>query len=403
MNTRDNLQQQALNSWVVNKGIGTIEAVTGFGKSRVGCLAVEMVTKKALEEDREPRILILTPTTALRDQVWPEEFVKSGVKSSYVEFECIHTAKKFVGETYDLVIADEIHMMLSSLNKKFFHRNSYTYLMGLSATIDRTKVSDFCPVVFTFTLQDAIKHKIISPFYIYNIPVEFTLEEKELYRRASQAFRQGFELAANNLERLFDNIKNPVAVKYTALSLNISEKDVKSISARAVQGLRKRKDIIYKAENKINAVYKILKSKSPDKAVIFTESIDFLESIYEKIVDEYVVFMYHSKMTGKERKKQLEAFKNAAKGILVAVKALNTGINIPECDTAIIASGTSVTIDFIQRMGRVLRKVENKEASVYQLIIPNSQEVKWVINRLSTTPKEFIRYLNTLDELDNEN
>lgn len=56
--------------------------------------------------------------------------------------------------------------------------------------------------------------------------------------------------------------------------------------------------------------------------------------------------MYHSVMAKQAKKEALDDFKNKDASVLIAVKALNTGVNIPECDTAIIINGDSTPINF---------------------------------------------------------
>lgn len=83
------------------------------------------------------RVLIIVPTTNLRDNEWRNEFIKWGYKEylEHVTIECIQTAHKewykYVGHL--LMIVDEIH---TSLSEMYF--NIYKllppYVLGLTAT-----------------------------------------------------------------------------------------------------------------------------------------------------------------------------------------------------------------------------------------------------------------------------
>ena len=53
---------------------------------------------------------------------------------------------------------------------------------------------------------------------------------------------------------------------------------------------------------------------------------------------------------------------------IVTSRVLNEGIDVPEAKVAIVLGGTAGAREYIQRLGRVLRKVENREAVLYEVI-----------------------------------
>ena len=63
--------------------------------------------------------------------------------------------------------------------------------------------------------------------------------------------------------------------------------------------------------------------------------------------------VYHSKMKDDERKLVLEGFKASKFKYLVAVDALNAGLDVPDVDGAICVSGTSTELVAIQQLGQV--------------------------------------------------
>ena len=54
--------------------------------------------------------------------------------------------------------------------------------------------------------------------------------------------------------------------------------------------------------------------------------------------------------------------------MIVTSKVLNEGIDVPEAKIAIVLGGTSGAREYIQRLGRVLRKVENRQAVLFEVI-----------------------------------
>ena len=69
-----------------------------------------------------------------------------------------------------------------------------------------------------------------------------------------------------------------------------------------------------------------------------------------------------------ERKHILEAFQARQYRAIVTSRVLNEGIDVPEAKVAIVLGGTAGAREYIQRLGRVLRKVENREAVLYEVI-----------------------------------
>ena len=55
-------------------------------------------------------------------------------------------------------------------------------------------------------------------------------------------------------------------------------------------------------------------------------------------------------------------------------KVLNEGVNIPEAAVAIVLSGSGSTREHIQRLGRILRHQEGKEAILYEVITAGTAE-----------------------------
>jgi len=73
-----------------------------------------------------------------------------------------------------------------------------------------------------------------------------------------------------------------------------------------------------------------------------------------------------------ERKHILEAFRAGHYPAIVTSKVLNEGIDVPEAKIAIVLGGTSSSREYIQRLGRILRKTGNRQAVLYEVIARNT-------------------------------
>ena len=83
------------------------------------------------------------------------------------------------------------------------------------------------------------------------------------------------------------------------------------------------------------------------------EDNDQLDVIVRTLKYDHNVSIYTSSMKT-NRKTELENYKKE-KGILVAIRCLDEGIDIPYLENAIILASSQNPREFIQRRGRILR------------------------------------------------
>jgi superfamily II DNA or RNA helicase len=78
----------------------------------------------------------------------------------------------------------------------------------------------------------------------------------------------------------------------------------------------------------------------------------------------------------KERHEILMRFREGEYKSLVASHVLNEGVDVPAASVAIILSGTGSAREYIQRLGRVLRKGKGKDkiARLYEVVAEDTSE-----------------------------
>jgi len=69
-----------------------------------------------------------------------------------------------------------------------------------------------------------------------------------------------------------------------------------------------------------------------------------------------------------ERKAILEDFRGGVYRAIVTSKVLNEGVDVPEAKVAVVLGGSSSSREYVQRLGRVLRKQGNAQAVLYEVI-----------------------------------
>ncbi|MEG1313655.1 MAG: helicase-related protein [Bacilli bacterium] len=76
-----------------------------------------------------------------------------------------------------------------------------------------------------------------------------------------------------------------------------------------------------------------------------------------------------------EREQIIKQFKEGKIQVLVAMKCLDEGIDIPSADIALLMSSTTNPREYIQRIGRVIRQYEGKMfAKIYDFVCLSKDE-----------------------------
>lgn len=384
---KSEIQEEALKKWNSNNCKGTLCLCTGAGKTRIGILAAMQFHMF----NEHSRILIVTPTTNLRDKEWHDEFIKwVGYVPHTVQIECIHTAYKFIGRKYDLIIIDEIHMSFGEKFKQIYEMD-YDKILGLTATPpihreDGMKIlNKVAPIIYELTLERAVTLGIVSPFKLYNLEISFTASERGKYAKYNSLFNDA-------KYQLNDYIKSS-KLKMSAFDLaNIALKDDNHIMNKSAkqfwQFMQLRKWACYNASKKLTTCVEII-NRNPDKKwIIFCKSKKFAEELSAKLGDKSVY--YHSGQTKEQKKLSLESFNNDKANILCSVEALKQGFNIPKIDAAICAAGDSVSLSLVQKIGRSIRFVKGKQSIFINLYVKNSQEKVWVTKATKDMSPEWV-------------
>ena len=370
---RDEEQRKALNKWARNNYIGSIIAGTGFGKSRCGIMAIDYM----FSNYKANNALILVPTVQLQQQ-FIDEFDKWSVDSSKVNIICYQSAYKLIGQHYNIVICDEIHLGLSPEYRKFFENNTYDKLLCMTATLPeeyeyKELLEKIAPTVYKITLDKCVQLGIVSPYNITCIPVTLTVNEKTDYKKANNSFVQWkYMLGQFNA---FESAQMIMANK------NATPGDKKK-AIMFYRAIRMRKQIVDFAENKIHTFKEIYKDNPDNKILVFSGANDFTDKLCNSIAPNAMA--YHSKKTKKQKELALESFRDGSINVLCSTKALNQGFDVPDANMGIICGITSKSLSMIQRVGRLIRFKEGKVGEIIILYVADSQEEKWLKNAVKS-------------------
>ena len=248
--------------------------------------------------------------------------------------------KKFDCKT--LLIADEVH----NLGSKGFITNPpdfFDYRLGLSATPIRQYDEEgteqlfafFGPIVFQFTLEDAIGRCLVEYEY-YVHPVELTEDEMDEWYALT-------EKIGKNAWR---------------------QEDLDADDEYLMKLLRDRRALLENAENKIAVLEDVLTQREDftklRHTLIYTsdKAPQQLKDVNTLLNKHGVLFhqlTYEETGDREKTRRIIQSFQEGTLRVLTAKRVLDEGVNIPEIEKAFILASTTVERQWTQRRGRLLR------------------------------------------------
>ncbi|WP_382353171.1 DEAD/DEAH box helicase family protein [Lederbergia graminis] len=376
-------QEQAIHAVKNNNWHGILEMATGTGKTITSLL----ISNEFLRERKRIFLVVIVPFTHLAEQ-WLEncemlgysQFTKcfgskkewtNTLQSDIRDFNLGIIEKHVVITTYKTAASIEFNDLISKIKKNSFliadecHyfgvkslRSNRLYVMdakiGLSATPQRWwdeigtnyLQSFFGPVIYEYDMKTAILNGALTE-YTYQ-PIVTHLNEDEIQR---------YEQLTKKLIHLYGDEK-------------ANKEEISEVN-------RKRSLIISKAESKKDLLFSILKEKNREQVshtLIYCAPGE-VDLITKKLSElDYRVHRFNSEVSLKNRMKILEAFDRGSIQILVAIKCLDEGVDVPSTREAYFLASTSNPREFVQRRGRILRTHPNKNiANIYDFIVfPNN-------------------------------
>jgi len=387
----DNLlphQIQAIENWKKNNCIGILQHATGSGKTVTALSAINSHISYGFPAIIfVPSQLLLTQWIVEIEQEIPDAiFLKVGAGNinwkknnklkNFISGR-IENSKRIVVSTMQsgstdeflnavnevenlLIVIDEVHQVGSSENSKLLEIKAEKR-MGLSATPERygdelgtNKIINYFEKIIEpkISLFDAINSGRLVNYEYFPEIITLTEVESDKWKKISQEIKKEIAKASTGSESLV-------------------------ITNKAKLLIIERSRIAKKASKKIELAKMVIKKnyKRGESWLIYCEDIEQLNKVKESINDcGYETLTYYSIMDGSSEE-TLKLFQ-AKGGILISVRCLDEGIDIPTISHALILSSSQNPRQFIQRRGRVLRKHESKIfAKIYDaMVVPNSIE-----------------------------
>jgi len=387
-------QELAIRLWEQNNYHGLIEMATGTGKTLAAFLAIEKLSKQL---GRPPKVVVVSNTKILLTQ-WTESFHKAfGFNKKAFWFD-IKTAQGLINEKieklhYDLLIVDEIHNLMGPKFQKSLQIPAPCRI-ALSATVNPYHlgiIEKFIgKKVYSFDLKKAIEKGIIVPFKLIVYIVKLNLDEQEQYNGYSQELGKLFTQASQQ--------------GITSLTSACSQIIKPGLCSKYWQLINLMMTVIHKAKQKETITLELIQELGKRKKIIvFFERVETIKNVIipalkNKEIDYYAVY---GELNRNEINNRLDAFRQAKTGVLLGVKMINAGIDIPDADVGINAQFEKGRLQLIQRIGRLARKSwdkPNKYPDFYHIIaVPQKNFIEndevnsiYLFSRLMGVEIEFI-------------
>lgn len=367
--TREEVQSEALSSWISNDCNGALILGTGVGKTKIAIDGIKHHNKDARYEDGKysPIILWLTNSERLRDVDTINDFIEWDAKDllPIMQFECIQTAYKWKDQAFDLVIADEGDFMLTPEYFKFFTNNSFTNLLFLTATVDKNKqemLDSICKTVYKYTTTEAQEAGILNKSVI--TIAKFNLDNVDKYVKSKgkggktflQTENEAYEYLEKRcvLELLNLNNAKKECESEMLMSGVISPQASTTYSnsvARHKFWTTKRANFLWSLKSSRKAAKELLKQSllgegnKSNKALVFCKRTEQAELICKHT--------YHSK--NKESSTALEDLNEGKINAVAVCNAVNRGVNLVGLTHIVKESYDGSATAFQQQHGRGTR------------------------------------------------
>lgn len=360
-------QSESVAAWWKAGGRGVVVLPTGTGKTFVALLSIQKAGRPAL---------VVTPTIDLMNQWYAEMKDRFGIEvglvgGGYYEFKpltvttydsaAIHAERW--GNQYGLVVFDEAHHLPGPSYSTAAIASLAPYRLGLTATPERTDGGELAypgligDIVYRREITE-LSGNYLADYSTKRIYVELTPEEAESYRLNREEYRgfvaaSGISLSGPNgwQKFLFEASRTPAGVK-------------------AIKAYREQKRIERAASGKFRALEEILARHAGERSLIFTADN---ATVYE-VARKYLVPAITHQTKIKERKQILERFHSGEYAVLVTSQVLNEGVDVPAASVGVVLSGTGTIRENVQRLGRILRKYGDKQATLYEVVAKGTAE-----------------------------
>ena len=363
-------QSEALQAWKQSGRQGVVVLPTAAGKTYLAQLAMEATPRTTLIV--VPTLDLMHQWYAQIEQAFPNAEVgllgggsrdRTPILIATYNSAAIHA--ETLGNRYALQIFDECHHLPTDFFKVIAEYAISPYRLGLTATPERSDGTHrhldtlIGKIVYRKTPEE-LSGAALADHKIVQMRVRLSDLEQAEYNKA---------IATRN-QFLRDSNISLGSLQGWQLFIQASARSPQG--RKAMLAHRQAKEIAQGTDAKLRVLIDLIQEHNTERILIFTND----NATVYRISQQFLIPAITYQTAVKERHNILTGFKAGEYKTLVASHVLNEGVDVPDARIAIILSGTGSTREYVQRLGRVLRKgnTTNKQAILYEVITENTSE-----------------------------
>lgn len=379
-------QTEALHAWLAADSWGSVVLPTGAGKTFLALRAIAECSVSTL---------VVVPTLDLLHQWYArlENALNTSIGVWYGQEKRLEPitvttypsawgGAETLGNQFKLIVFDEIHHLPAPSWHEIALMCAAPYRLGLTATYpeaapdwqretthdsSKSQLQLFAnvsadpvslldelvgPVVYRKQI-DELTGLQLAEYRTERIRINLTPEERQLYDDAYAAYTgyvRETRLRESHGPHWWDEFTRRSAYQVEARRAKVAE--------------LKLKEIVHRARGKLDVLDRLLRENRDRQMLVFTAHNRFAYEISRR----HLIPAITHQTQAAERKAILEGFQGGIYRAIVTSKVLNEGVDVPEAKVAVVLGGSASAREYIQRLGRVLRKRGNAQAVLYEVI-----------------------------------
>ena len=275
------------------------------------------------------------------------------------------SSSEFLGQLHGgdhlMLVADEVHRLGSLKHRSILSERLFGPRLGLSATPERAGDDIGTAAILQYfrrilepryELGDAIRDGVLTPYFYRPHVVRLSEDEQRQWEDMSLEVRR--------------------------LQGRMSTEAVPALKDRLQLLLIRRARIAKQARSKVPFAVEIVREEFRDGQswIVYCDDLNQLRAVMRGLHAVGLASIeYHSSMVG-DREASLRWFTDRG-GVIVAIKCLDEGVDIPSVSHALIIASSKNPREFVQRRGRVLRRAPGKSlAYIHDLIVVPPEAVQ---------------------------
>ncbi len=360
-------QREALAAWRKSRGRGVVVLPTGAGKTHVAMMAIDHWRRSTLVVAPTLDLVRQWHGTLKRTFERPVGVVGGGdyqVEALTVTtYDSAYNHMEHFGDRFGVVVFDECHHLPSASYAVAARACLAPFRLGLSATPERSDGREadldhlIGPEVYRQDIVD-LSGEYLADYETRRLEVHLSPGEREEHdaeRRIYISFlrRSGVRLGSPGGWNEF--------IQRSAQSEE---------GRRAMRAYRRQRELAFAAPAKLDSLEYLLHDHRADRTIIFTQDNATAFLISRRFLVPSIT--HQTKVS--ERSEILERLANGTYRAVVTSKVLNEGVDVPAANVAVVVSGSGSVREHVQRLGRILRRGEDKQAILYELVTADTAE-----------------------------